>query len=142
MFAGGAFGGGGGGGVTGSRGGGEEGGVVTDREGYALAAGLSLGLVALGAGRGAVGLADLELERRLRCARAAPTCLAHGARHGLWNRMGRCCVGLVVVVVDCWSWGRAGARWGRQTRSLGAALGGCGAGGRSAWARVGGCAHV
>ena len=41
-------------------------GVTQDREGYALAAGLALGLIALGRGRGAAGLADLRLEDRLR----------------------------------------------------------------------------
>jgi anaphase-promoting complex subunit 1 len=37
-----------------------------DREGYALAAGLALGLVTLGRGRDAWGLADLHIEDRLR----------------------------------------------------------------------------
>ncbi|EFN54660.1 hypothetical protein CHLNCDRAFT_9822, partial [Chlorella variabilis] len=37
-----------------------------DREGYALAAGLALGLITLGRGRAAVGLADLHLEDKLR----------------------------------------------------------------------------
>jgi hypothetical protein len=37
-------------------------GVTQDREGYALAAGLALGLITLGRGRAAVGLADLHLE--------------------------------------------------------------------------------
>jgi anaphase-promoting complex subunit 1 len=36
------------------------------REGYALAAGLALGLVTLGRGRAAVGLADLRIPERLR----------------------------------------------------------------------------
>ena len=41
-------------------------GVTQDREGYALAAGLALGLITLGKGRAAVGLADLHLEDKLR----------------------------------------------------------------------------
>ncbi|PSC69420.1 anaphase-promoting complex subunit 1 isoform X2 isoform B [Micractinium conductrix] len=41
-------------------------GVTQDREGYALAAGLALGLITLGRGRAAVGLADLHLEEKLR----------------------------------------------------------------------------
>ena len=40
-------------------------GVSHDREGYALAAGQALGLITLGRGRKAVGLADLHLEERL-----------------------------------------------------------------------------
>ncbi len=40
------------------------------REGYALAAGAALGLVVLGSGRSAPGVADLRLEDRLRCVRA------------------------------------------------------------------------
>lgn len=40
--------------------------VTLDREGYALAAGCGLGLICLGQGRGAPGLADLRLEDRLR----------------------------------------------------------------------------
>ena len=39
---------------------------VLDREGYALAAGFALGLVTLGRGRDAWGLADLHIEDRLR----------------------------------------------------------------------------
>jgi anaphase-promoting complex subunit 1 len=39
-----------------------------EREGYALAAGLALGLVTLGSGRSALGLADLRIEDRLRSA--------------------------------------------------------------------------
>lgn len=41
--------------------------VTHDREGYALAAGLALGMVVLGLGgsRAAAGLADLQLEERL-----------------------------------------------------------------------------
>lgn len=60
---------GGGGGAGGGEGGGAAGwaGVQVDREGYALAAGFALGLVTLGAGRGASGLADMGLESRLRC---------------------------------------------------------------------------
>ena len=42
--------------------------VATDREGYALAAGLALGLICLGRGHQAQGLADLGIEARLRCA--------------------------------------------------------------------------
>ena len=41
-------------------------GVTQDREGYALAAGLALGLITLGKGRAAAGLADLHLEEKLR----------------------------------------------------------------------------
>ena len=41
-------------------------GVTQDREGYALAAGLALGLITLGRGRSAVGLADLHVEDKLR----------------------------------------------------------------------------
>lgn len=41
-------------------------GVTQDREGYALAAGFALGLICLGKGRGAAGLADLHIEDRLR----------------------------------------------------------------------------
>ena len=40
-------------------------GVTHDREGYALAAGFGLGLIALGKGRSAIGLADLNIEERL-----------------------------------------------------------------------------
>ena len=40
--------------------------VSQDREGYALAAGLALGLITLGQGRAAVGLSDLHIEERLR----------------------------------------------------------------------------
>ncbi|KAK9828929.1 hypothetical protein WJX72_002853 [[Myrmecia] bisecta] len=40
--------------------------VAQDREGYALAAGLALGLITLGRGHDAVGLADLHIEDRLR----------------------------------------------------------------------------
>ena len=39
---------------------------LTDREGYSLAAGLALGLVTLGSGNSATGLADLHVENRLR----------------------------------------------------------------------------
>jgi hypothetical protein len=42
--------------------------VTQDREGYALAAGFGLGLICLGQGRSAPGLADLQLEDKLRCA--------------------------------------------------------------------------
>lgn len=38
---------------------------ATHREGYALAAGLALGLVVLGAGRSAPGLSGLRLDERL-----------------------------------------------------------------------------
>jgi hypothetical protein len=48
-------------------------GVTSDREGYALAAGMALGLVALGKGREALGMADLRLEHRLRYAKFATT---------------------------------------------------------------------
>lgn len=41
-------------------------GVTTDRESYALAAGAALGLVMLGRGRNALGIADLHLDDRLR----------------------------------------------------------------------------
>lgn len=40
--------------------------VSQDREGYALAAGLALGLITLGKGRNTAGLADLNIEGRLR----------------------------------------------------------------------------
>ncbi len=40
--------------------------VPHDREGYALAAGLALGLVTLGHGKHAFGLTDLGLEEKLR----------------------------------------------------------------------------
>lgn len=40
--------------------------MTQDREGYALAAGLALGLITLGKGRAAAGLADLHLEEKLR----------------------------------------------------------------------------
>ncbi|WIA14045.1 hypothetical protein OEZ85_002600 [Tetradesmus obliquus] len=40
--------------------------VMQDREGYALAAGFGLGLICLGQGRSAPGLADLHLEDKLR----------------------------------------------------------------------------
>jgi anaphase-promoting complex subunit 1 len=39
---------------------------LVDREGYSLMAGLALGLVTLGAGSSAVGLADLQIENCLR----------------------------------------------------------------------------
>ena len=41
--------------------------MTRDREGYALAAGMALGLVTLAKGRAAVGLSDLRLEDKLRC---------------------------------------------------------------------------
>jgi anaphase-promoting complex subunit 1 len=41
-------------------------GVTADRESYALAAGTALGLVMLGRGHNALGIADLQLEDRLR----------------------------------------------------------------------------
>ena len=41
-------------------------GAAHGREGYALAAGLALGLVTLGRGRSAIGLADLQIPERLR----------------------------------------------------------------------------
>ncbi len=46
--------------------------VCQDREGYALAAGLALGLITLGRGHDAAGLADLHIVDRLRCGPAAP----------------------------------------------------------------------
>ncbi len=45
-----------------------------ERDGYALAAGLALGLVTLGSGRRALGLADLRIEDRLRSASVVPCC--------------------------------------------------------------------
>lgn len=42
--------------------------ISADREGYALSAGLALGLICLGHGRKAVGLADMHIEDRLKCA--------------------------------------------------------------------------
>ena len=60
-----------------------------ERDGYALAAGLALGLVTLGSGRSALGLADLRIVERLRCA-------------------GALCSGLLSVL-QCWiSWARPG----------------------------------
>lgn len=46
---------------------GAAGAVAQDREGYALAAGLALGLITLGRGHDAAGLADLDIVDRLRC---------------------------------------------------------------------------
>lgn len=43
------------------------GGVTSDREGYALAAGLALGLVTLGVGSNAPGLSDIRIRDRLKC---------------------------------------------------------------------------
>lgn len=40
--------------------------IAADRESYALSAGLALGLICLGQGRNAVGLADMRIEERLR----------------------------------------------------------------------------
>ena len=40
--------------------------MTQDREGYALAAGLSLGMITLGQGRNAPGLSGVRLEERLR----------------------------------------------------------------------------
>ena len=40
--------------------------ISADREGYALSAGLALGLICLGKGRHAIGLSDLHIEDRLR----------------------------------------------------------------------------
>ncbi|GAX79204.1 hypothetical protein CEUSTIGMA_g6644.t1 [Chlamydomonas eustigma] len=51
------------------------GGVTQDREGYALAAGIGLGMVLLGKGRDMPGLSDMELEDRLRS-------LLQGGRRG------------------------------------------------------------
>lgn len=42
------------------------GGVTSDREGYALAAGLALGLVTLGVGSNAPGLSDIRIRDRLK----------------------------------------------------------------------------
>lgn len=42
------------------------GGVTQEREGYALAAGLALGLVMLGAGGSAPGLADINMREQLK----------------------------------------------------------------------------
>lgn len=50
-------------------------GVTQDREGYALAAGLALGLITLGKGRAAMGLSDLHLEDKLRCVCVWPSWL-------------------------------------------------------------------
>ncbi|KAG1677449.1 hypothetical protein FOA52_001904 [Chlamydomonas sp. UWO 241] len=57
--------GGGGEGGAASAGGSGSAGVSQDREGYALCAGLALGLLMLGRGRSCAGLADLKLEERL-----------------------------------------------------------------------------
>jgi hypothetical protein len=46
----------------------EGGSAPEEREGYALAAGLAIGLITLGKGRSATGLSDLRIEDRLRCA--------------------------------------------------------------------------
>eukprot|EP00879_Flechtneria_rotunda_P028799 GHRR01031025.1.p1 GENE.GHRR01031025.1~~GHRR01031025.1.p1 ORF type:complete len:248 (+),score=83.03 GHRR01031025.1:89-745(+) len=54
--------------------------VTYDREGYALAAGFGLGLICLGQGRNAAGLADLHLEDKLRSCMEAdsqPRTLSH-----------------------------------------------------------------
>ena len=40
--------------------------LAEDREGYALAAGLALGLITLGKGRSAIGVSDLAVEDTLR----------------------------------------------------------------------------
>jgi hypothetical protein len=40
--------------------------VAQEREGYALAAGLAVGLITLGRGHNTVGIADLQLPDRLR----------------------------------------------------------------------------
>lgn len=60
----------GGGGGEGSVGATHGAAVSQDRESYALAAGLALGLITLGRGRSHVGISDLQLEARLRCALA------------------------------------------------------------------------
>ena len=39
-----------------------------NREGYAWSAAIGLGLITLGKGRAASGLADMRIEQRLRCA--------------------------------------------------------------------------
>ncbi len=55
--------------ANGEEGPGVNGGAVTqDREGYALAAGLALGLVTLGRGQNAPGLSDIQIADRLRSA--------------------------------------------------------------------------
>ena len=55
------------GGPAGAAGGGAAaGGVTQEREGYSLAAGMALGLVTLGVGPAAAGLADLDIVARLR----------------------------------------------------------------------------
>lgn len=54
--------------------------ISADREGYALSAGLALGLICLGHGRDAVGLADMKIEERLRSAAAAKLGTAQGSR--------------------------------------------------------------
>ena len=53
---------------------GASGAVAQDREGYALAAGLALGLITLGRGHEAAGLADLHIVDRLRCAPPGGLC--------------------------------------------------------------------
>lgn len=40
--------------------------ISADSEGYALSAGLALGLICLGHGRNAAGLADMRIEDRLK----------------------------------------------------------------------------
>ena len=64
----------GGGGGEGSVGATHGAAVSQDRESYALSAGLALGLITLGRGRTHVGLSDLQLEARLRCALALSGC--------------------------------------------------------------------
>lgn len=51
-----------------ANGGTKEGGTFPeDRESYALAAGLAIGLITLGKGRSTTGLSDMRIEERLRC---------------------------------------------------------------------------
>ena len=74
-------------------------GVSHDREGYALAAGLALGLIALGRGRSALGLADLHLEERLRWAGGRNLCfLVSSCR---WCRLASLCVHAVRAACGC-----------------------------------------
>lgn len=71
-------------------GGGEEGvsssggAVAQDREGYALAAGLALGLVTLGRGQEAPGLADIQMADRLKYDHFPPSLLARFQQKCAW----------------------------------------------------------
>jgi hypothetical protein len=96
--------------------------VTQDREGYALAAGFGLGLICLGQGRSAPGLADLHLEDKLRCAKrffpfviTAMSSVEWKAGHRLLACHFVCVLrNLGRVCACCWLWAGAHLPWAGQ----------------------------